>query len=73
MAGTITSITPVNGTLYTVNPMAVREVVDVYTENKRVVMTIQSPVFGLVTCIIIGAMMVGSIHLTSSLNQEVKA
>ena len=40
--------------LYTVNPMAVREDVDVYTENKRIVTTIASPEFGRVAVVIIG-------------------
>jgi phosphatidylserine decarboxylase len=41
--------------LYTVNPMAVREDIDVYTENKRVIATIASPQFGKIVCVIIGA------------------
>jgi len=60
------------GTLYTVNPMAIREPeVDVYTDNKRVIWTIQSEEFGTVTMVIIGAMMVGSIILTAKEGQKI--
>jgi len=52
--------------------MAVRGDVDVYTENKRVIWTIESPEFGLVTLVIIGAMMVGSIILTAKPDSEIK-
>jgi len=57
--------------LFTVNPMAVREDFPVYTENKRYVCTIDSPEFGRVAYIIIGAMMVGSIKLTVNEEQNV--
>eukprot|EP01137_Pigoraptor_chileana_P025438 Opistho-2@94946 len=53
------------GKYYTVNPMAVRQNVDVFTENKRTVTFIDSDVFGRVAYVCIGAMMVGSVILTS--------
>lgn len=36
VSGVVTQLVPFAGTLYTVNPIAIRENVDVYTENKRV-------------------------------------
>lgn len=52
------------GSYYTVNPMAVRQKLDVYTENARTVIMIDSPQHGLVAYVAVGAMMVGSIVMT---------
>lgn len=62
----------ISGEYYTVNPMAIRSQLDVYGENKRVVSTIQSPEFGTVSYVAIGAMMVGSIVLTTKAGQAVE-
>ncbi|KAJ3138423.1 hypothetical protein HDU90_001387 [Geranomyces variabilis] len=53
------------GTFYTVNPKAVKEHLDVYTENAREVSTLISPVFGEVAIVAVGAMLVGSIVQTA--------
>jgi len=53
---------PIDGTYYTVNPIAIRKDVDVYTENKRVVIPIETKEFGTVILIAVGATMVGSIR-----------
>ncbi|CAG8452526.1 14469_t:CDS:10 [Cetraspora pellucida] len=60
------------GDYYTVNPMAIRSELDVYCLNKRAVSYIDSPQFGKVAYVSIGAMMVGSIILTSKPNTYVK-
>lgn len=53
--------------------MAIRSELDVYGENKRVVSTIESKEFGTVAYVAIGAMMVGSIQLTTNnLGQRVE-
>lgn len=62
--GTIGKPIYVSGEYYTVNPMAVRSSLDVFCENVRVIIPIESPEFGTLLCIPIGAMMVGSIVLT---------
>lgn len=62
--GTIGKPIYIDGEYYTVNPMAVRSSLDVFCENVRVVIPIESPEFGTLLCIPIGAMMVGSIVLT---------
>lgn len=54
------------------NPMAIRSRLDVYGENKRVVSTIESKEFGTVAYVTIGAMMVGSIVLTTQGGQQVE-
>jgi len=61
-----------DGALFTVNPIAIRENVDVYTENKRIVTTITSPQFGRVIFIAVGATMVGSIQMTVKEGDSVK-
>ncbi|ORX46632.1 hypothetical protein BCR36DRAFT_372095 [Piromyces finnis] len=58
----------ITGTYYTVNPMAIRSRTDVYTENVRCVSYLDSEEFGKVAIVCIGAMMVGSIVLTSTPN-----
>ena len=53
------------GQYYTVNPLAVREDVDVYTENRRLKVIVDSPHFGRVAIICIGATLVGAIQITA--------
>ncbi|KCV73392.1 hypothetical protein H696_00930 [Fonticula alba] len=65
VAGRVVACIDVPGALYSVNPMAIRGTeIDVLTDNKRVVLVIDSPEFGLVAYVIVGAMMVGSIVFT---------
>jgi len=54
--------TPIDGALYTVNPIAVRQPINIYTENKRVVSEIHTEGFGTVLLVAVGATVVGSIH-----------
>lgn len=60
------------GEYYTVNPMAIRSALDVYGENVRVVVPIDSAVHGRVMVICVGAMMVGSTVITRQEGEEVK-
>ncbi|KAK3325811.1 phosphatidylserine decarboxylase-domain-containing protein [Apodospora peruviana] len=60
------------GEYYTVNPMAIRSALDVYGENVRVIVPIDSPEFGRVMVICVGAMMVGSTVITRNDGNEVK-
>lgn len=53
----------VDGQYYTVNPMAIRSSLDVFGENVRMILPLESPEFGTLLLIPIGAMMVGSIVL----------
>jgi phosphatidylserine decarboxylase len=62
--GTIGPITSISGEYYTVNPQAIRTALDVYGENVRNIVPIDSPQFGRVMAVCIGAMMVGSIKMT---------
>ncbi len=60
-----------DGSYYTVNPIAVRENIDEYTENKRCITNLYSEHFGHVLMICVGAAMVGSIVLTTTCGQHV--
>lgn len=61
VGGTILSMTPIEGTLYTVNPIAVNSDVDVFTENRRVITVLETERWGKVIAVTVGATMVGSI------------
>ncbi|KAG6815105.1 hypothetical protein H0H87_005075, partial [Tephrocybe sp. NHM501043] len=68
--GTVGAMSLVAGEYYTVNgtvgvqPQAIRSSLDVYGENVRKIVPIESPQFGRVMAVCIGAMMVGSIKTT---------
>lgn len=70
--GTIGKPIYVDGEYYTVNPMAIRSELDVFGENIRVILPIESPQFGTLLYIPVGAMMVGSIILTCKEGDEKK-
>ncbi|KAK2741126.1 hypothetical protein FQN57_005727 [Myotisia sp. PD_48] len=61
----------IEGEYYTVNPMAVRSALDVYGENVRVVLPIDSVAHGRVMVICVGAMMVGSTVITRQGGEKV--
>lgn len=62
----------IEGEYYTVNPMAIRSALDVYGENVRVVVPIDSVAHGRVMFVCIGAMMVGSTVITRKAGEKVK-
>ena len=62
----------IEGEYYTVNPMAIRSALDVYGENVRVVVPIDSTTHGRVMYVCIGAMMVGSTVITRKAGEKVK-
>ncbi|OLL24111.1 Phosphatidylserine decarboxylase proenzyme 3 [Neolecta irregularis DAH-3] len=61
----------IEGEFYTVNPMAIRSALDVFGENVRIVVPIDSVSHGRVMVICVGAMMVGSIVITAKAGQKV--
>lgn len=62
----------IEGEYYTVNPMAIRSALDVYGENIRVLVPIDSTHHGRVMVVCVGAMMVGSTVITRETGAEVK-
>jgi len=69
VAATILSATDIDGTYYTVSPMAVCKNIDVYTENRRKVLHCTSPVLGEFVMVMVGATMVGSCVLTAEIGR----
>lgn len=61
----------IEGEYYTVNPMAIRSALDVYGENVRVLVPIDSVAHGRVMVICVGAMMVGSTVITRQAEEKV--
>jgi phosphatidylserine decarboxylase len=61
----------IEGEYYTVNPMAIRSALDVYGENVRVVVPIDSQTHGRVMVVCVGAMMVGSTVITRQPGERV--
>ena len=61
----------IEGEYYTVNPMAIRSALDVYGENVRVIVPIDSVAHGRVMVICVGAMMVGSTVITRKTGEKV--
>ena len=62
----------IEGQYYTVNPMAIRSALDVYGENIRTIVPIDTEVFGRVMVVCVGAMMVGSTVITAKPGQKVR-
>ncbi|KAH0611065.1 uncharacterized protein H6S33_011492 [Morchella sextelata] len=62
----------IKGEYYTVNPMAIRSALDVYGENVRICVPIDSVEHGRVMVICVGAMMVGSTVITAKAGSQVK-
>ena len=65
VSGRIAAIKQIHGTLHTIMPMAISSKVDVFVENARTIIYIDSIHFGLVCVIAIGSLLVGSIELTN--------
>ncbi|KAK5124722.1 hypothetical protein LTR85_001435 [Meristemomyces frigidus] len=61
----------IDGEYYTVNPMAIRSALDVYGENIRVIVPIDSECHGRVMVVCVGAMMVGSTIITREKGEKV--
>ena len=62
----------IEGEYYTVNPMAIRSALDVYGENVRVCVPIDSECHGRVMVVCVGAMMVGSTVITRKAGERVR-
>ncbi|OBZ83929.1 Phosphatidylserine decarboxylase proenzyme 3 [Choanephora cucurbitarum] len=70
--GTIVKTRHISGQYYTVNPMAIRTTIDVFGENARTVVWIDSEEFGKVAVVCVGAMLVGSIIITANVGSHIK-
>jgi phosphatidylserine decarboxylase len=70
-AGTPGETRLINGPLFSVSPLALRQKLSYLWENKRTVTELVTKEFGTVICMEIGATCVGSIHQTFTPGQEV--
>ncbi|KAI7898117.1 phosphatidylserine decarboxylase-domain-containing protein [Cokeromyces recurvatus] len=70
--GVITRIKHISGQYYTVNPMAIRTTIDVFGENTRTIIWMDSEEFGQVAIVCVGAMLVGSIIITAKVGSKLK-
>lgn len=64
--------TLINGSLYSVSPWALKKRFSILAENKRVITLLDSPTFGLVAFVEIGATCVGTIWQTYTQNEVKK-
>lgn len=71
VAGLATEPRIVNGWLYSVSPIALRQNIHIFTENKRAITRIESPEFGTVLMLEVGATNVGSFEYTFPPNSRV--
>ncbi|KAG0184647.1 hypothetical protein DFQ28_010774 [Apophysomyces sp. BC1034] len=70
--GVVTDIQHIAGQYYTVNPMAIRTTLDVFGENTRTVVTMESEQFGQVAVVCVGAMLVGSVVMTAQIGSYLR-
>jgi len=64
VSGRVVRVEPIDGALYTVNPIAINKDIDVFTENKRCLVEIEcGGVLGNVLMVAMAATMVGSYNL----------
>ena len=61
----------ITGTYYTVNPIAIREKIDVLTKNQRTMIFIENDTFEKVAFVAIGALLVGSVNFTVQSGQKI--
>lgn len=71
VSGLATEPRLINGWLYSVNPIALRRNIRIFTENKRALTRIESPEFGTVLMLEVGATNVGSFDYTFTPNAQV--
>lgn len=71
VGGLATEPRMINGWLYSVSPIALRRNIRIFTENKRALTRIESPEFGTVLMLEVGATNVGSFEYTFPTNSRV--
>ena len=69
--GFATQPTLINGSLYSVNPIALRKNISIFWQNKRYLNFLDSPRVGRVAQFLVGATCVGSVTITAKLPGEI--
>ncbi|UJR21102.1 hypothetical protein I4U23_024202 [Adineta vaga] len=62
----------ITGTYYTVNPIAIKENLDVLTRNQRTMITIENETVEKIAFVAIGALLVGSVNFTVEPHQSIQ-
>ncbi|MEL0099704.1 MAG: phosphatidylserine decarboxylase, partial [Opitutae bacterium] len=62
----------INGSVFSVNPMALRQRISIFWENKRYISILENQYMGKIVQLLIGATCVGSVHLTSKVDSSVQ-
>lgn len=63
--GELSKTNLINGSLFSVSPIALRQKISIFWENKRYLSTLVHPRIGKISQLLIGATCVGSVHLTN--------
>ena len=69
--GLATQPTLINGSLYSVNPIALRKNISIFWQNKRYLNFTESPTVGRVAQFLVGATCVGSVTITAKLPRKI--
>ena len=72
VSGQVSPVTQIEGDYYSVNPIALCEMAEIFCMNKREYVIISNPLFGDIIMAEVGATMVGSIVQTYSHNMAIK-
>ena len=67
---TLNKVTHIPGSLFSVSPIALRQMVHVLTENKRMLVEMSSEKYGNILQVVIGATCVGSMHITAEIGHK---
>ncbi len=70
--GLATQPTLINGSLYSVNPIALRKNISIFWQNKRYLNFSENPSVGPVAQFLVGATCVGSVTITAKLPREIR-
>ena len=72
LSGEVSDLKKISGDYYSVNPIAIHKMIEIFCENKREYVIVSSPEFGPVIMAEVGATMVGSIIQTYEGNLAIK-
>ena len=72
VSGHLSNTKLLNGSLFSVNPIALRHKISIFWENKRYLSIIDNEKIGKVIQLLVGATCVGSVHLTSKASTNIK-
>ncbi|MCH9811681.1 archaetidylserine decarboxylase [bacterium] len=67
---TLNKVTHIPGSLFSVSPIALRQMVNVLTENKRMLVEMTSKKYGNILQVVIGATCVGTMHVTAEIGHK---